>query len=353
GYNRYSYVHNNPLNATDPSGFSAWTDFRDNFLKPVIQAVVTGVCIPCGAALAAATTLYYGGSVGDAAIAAFSTYAIATVGANIRAPGGPGFGFNLETLGFATLGGITSALRGGRFGHGFVSAGAGALTSGYVQGIENAGVELIASTVIAGSISEATGGKFANGAAYAAFSWAVSQGTQRIANSKNDVRYESLGSSESHLSDVEKATAQMEITLAVEGIERQAFGSADLAAQALHEALSPIAKAWKIEIGAMIHDASPSCFCERVVVSDVTTDFLSGSVDIRPLSEFDRVASYHTHTITNMFSTPDFNKEVGGGIDGYLSTPSGRLLRFDHRAFLDGGLPRTKSNFEKYVSEVK
>jgi RHS repeat-associated protein len=32
--NRNSYVYNNPLYYTDPSGFSAWTDFRDGFLKP-------------------------------------------------------------------------------------------------------------------------------------------------------------------------------------------------------------------------------------------------------------------------------------------------------------------------------
>ncbi len=161
GYNRYSYVHNNPLNATDPSGFSAWTRFRDNFLKPVVQAIVTVQCIPCGTALAAATTAYYGGDASDVAIAAFSTYVMASMGQQFAAGGGFSAG---QAFVFGVTGGITSALRGGKFDHGFVSAYAGAVTGGFVRGLESAGLELIASSVIAGSISEATGGKFANGA---------------------------------------------------------------------------------------------------------------------------------------------------------------------------------------------
>lgn len=87
-----------------------------------------------------------------------------------------------EAFVFGVTGGITSSLRGGKFGHGFVSAYTGAVTGGFVQGLDNAAAELIASSVIAGSISEATGGKFANGAAYAAFSWAVAQGAQGLSD---------------------------------------------------------------------------------------------------------------------------------------------------------------------------
>nr|WP_281284290.1 tyrosine-type recombinase/integrase [Exilibacterium tricleocarpae] len=40
GYNRYAYVHNNPLAFTDPSGFSRWNRFRDQVLKPVVAIAV-------------------------------------------------------------------------------------------------------------------------------------------------------------------------------------------------------------------------------------------------------------------------------------------------------------------------
>ena len=40
-YNRYSYVFNNPLTLTDPSGFSAWTKFRDN-VRDAAGVILTG-----------------------------------------------------------------------------------------------------------------------------------------------------------------------------------------------------------------------------------------------------------------------------------------------------------------------
>jgi RHS repeat-associated protein len=61
-YNRYSYVMNNPLAYTDPSGFSLWTKFRDSVLKPVVAFVVgTAACGGnpyCGAAAAGAVRGY-------------------------------------------------------------------------------------------------------------------------------------------------------------------------------------------------------------------------------------------------------------------------------------------------------
>lgn len=199
GYNRYSYVHNNPLNATDPSGFSAWTRFRDNFLKPVIQGIITFHCIPCGTALAAATTAYYGGDAFDVAVAAFSTYVMASMGQQFAAGGGFSAG---DAFVFGVTGGITSTLRGGKFGHGFVSAytGAAVNASGILKGASQV-EQFGASIVIAGAISEATGGKFANWAAYAAFSWAVAQGARSVASNKGSNSFAEQGESEFYTTD--------------------------------------------------------------------------------------------------------------------------------------------------------
>ena len=76
----------------------------------------------------------------------------------------------------ATVGGVLSVLQGGKFGHGFVSAGVSkALTpaisevkTGLSVGSKDLGQALIAATV-GGTVSKMTGGKFSNGAITAAF----------------------------------------------------------------------------------------------------------------------------------------------------------------------------------------
>src|SRR5690625_3539920 len=57
------------------------------------------------------------------------------------------------------------------------------------------------SVVLGGIASEVTGGKLRNGAATAAFTWALSQGANRIANSKAGVHYDSEGNAEFYLAD--------------------------------------------------------------------------------------------------------------------------------------------------------
>ena len=85
--------------------------------------------------------------------------------------------FSLEGfLSFGFVGGVTSVLQGGKFGHGFFSAGAGVLAGG-AKWIQNAklAVRVLAKTIIGGTISSLTGGKFANGAVTGAFTAVVSE----------------------------------------------------------------------------------------------------------------------------------------------------------------------------------
>jgi hypothetical protein len=75
----------------------------------------------------------------------------------------------------AMVGGITSVLQGGKFGHGFVSSMVTASMKGFMKPQTGTFADAVRRTVIAGAVggtvSELTGGKFANGAVTSAMQW--------------------------------------------------------------------------------------------------------------------------------------------------------------------------------------
>ncbi|MBB3059200.1 FG-GAP-like repeat-containing protein, partial [Microbulbifer rhizosphaerae] len=181
-YNRYSYVRNNPLVYTDSSGYKI--DFW-SAVKIVIAVVLTVACEgACGPEVwawamgttSAAQAITQGGDFEQIATAAFTGAVMGYFGASLGAGGWTG----TEAFYFGVVGGITSVLQGGKFGHGFVSAyvGAAVNASGVLQG-QSGPVQFLGSVVVGGTVSEATGGKFANGAVYAAFAFAVGRITYK------------------------------------------------------------------------------------------------------------------------------------------------------------------------------
>src|SRR5690606_33250634 len=70
------------------------------------------------------------------------------------------------------LGGTSSVMMGGEYGHGFISAGLGSL-AGMAGGGDPSISGLITSAVVGGTVSVMTGGKFGNGAGSAAFSYVM------------------------------------------------------------------------------------------------------------------------------------------------------------------------------------
>jgi RHS repeat-associated protein len=168
--NRYSYVWNNPLNATDPSGFflsSLWKEVR-----PYVGAIV-GVVLAIYAPWA---TEVWGpiviGMVSGAAGAAANGTSILK-GVVFGAFSGAAYGAG-GVWGSAVWGGVESYMNGGAIGRGFIAAGIGALGGAGGGGPSIKG--FVTSAVLGGVATEVTGGKFKNGAASAAFMYAVSAG---------------------------------------------------------------------------------------------------------------------------------------------------------------------------------
>jgi hypothetical protein len=71
-----------------------------------------------------------------------------------------------------TAAGVTELLRGGKFGHGFVSTAAPELLHPQIGKLPTSPVRILSAALLGGALSHATGGKFANGAVTAAFMWA-------------------------------------------------------------------------------------------------------------------------------------------------------------------------------------
>jgi RHS repeat-associated protein len=214
-FNRYSYVLNNPLNATDPSGFSFISKafskigsfIKENWRTIVVIVVVavaawaasaylsglggmftttgavggqlsaTGMAVSGGFAGAIGGGLgpaLNGGDIGDVlrgAVVGGIQGAIAGGVLHGMTPQNPGL--NMATAkhvaGHGILGGAANEAMGGKFQDGFLSAAAGAAASHvpFAQGSTLS--RTIKMSVVGGTVNEIGGGKFANGAWTAAF----------------------------------------------------------------------------------------------------------------------------------------------------------------------------------------
>lgn len=84
--------------------------------------------------------------------------------------------FAQKVLTHAAAGGVLSVLQGGKFGHGFVSAGFAEAGASTIDGnLHSSFAKVAASAMVGGSVSYLAGGKFGNGAATGAMQMAFNQ----------------------------------------------------------------------------------------------------------------------------------------------------------------------------------
>ncbi len=183
-YNRYSYVMNNPLTHTDPSGY--WGHRQQEYLRTAAAIAITVVTsgaasgfVAAGETAEAAGIVAAGGAAAD--FVQTGNLKGAVLGA-IEAEADFGIGQSVpyndtatqlgnpvgNVVSHAALGGVMAVLRGGKFGHGFVSAGLQAEIDPHLVSDEYI-IGGIKAAIVGGTISIITGGKFANGALSAAF----------------------------------------------------------------------------------------------------------------------------------------------------------------------------------------
>lgn len=171
--NRYSYVFNNPLNATDPSGYSAivaaWAFAAIKTAAVEIVKMIVVKAMVYAAATTFISTWVQGANFGDAIAAG----AIAGLSAAFSA----GAGFGLAAVGMewltipvlSAIGGVAADIQGGDFGLGFAAAGLGTILGGVTSNLSGS-TRFVVGVVGAGAISKVTGGKFSSGAGTSAFS---------------------------------------------------------------------------------------------------------------------------------------------------------------------------------------
>lgn len=182
-WNAYTYVFNNPLAYTDPTGmfsigralFNPGAGLIRGAMRsvgPKVSGLAVGIgcsyvpgpwAIACAGGGSYDMARTFGASPKEARKAAVSGAFTALVGYGLDYNYGGEMTWGRVAIS-AMAGGIAAEMQGGKFGNGFLSAGLTTMAMPQVGFIQNDFARTVVGAIVGGTISEATGGKFANGA---------------------------------------------------------------------------------------------------------------------------------------------------------------------------------------------
>jgi hypothetical protein len=225
-YNRYSYVLNNPLSYTDPSGFfvnalkklvkkagrglrSIGRSIRSALDNPYVRialSIAVGIVTygtvidftaianlgTLGNVIAGAAGGFAGGFVGSggdlkaAVIGGLTGAAAGFIGASTQfgpIVDGQALITTERVIAHGVVGGAAAEAQGGKFGQGFVSSAFTKAVSGRIQALSKSDPIAggVAAAVVGGTASKLSGGKFQNGALTAGFQYLYNQVSSELA----------------------------------------------------------------------------------------------------------------------------------------------------------------------------